>query len=312
MAMAATWACQIEQDISAMRSSDAEDAQTVSELRSSLRAKLAIAHCCCVVCFGSACFQGTSDHPSTTGAMDGEAAAFLVLHQVQAYLNTFNGGTDQLRGRLATITDQCNHVMAYQVHPLNATIMEDHSLLNDAVRSVFAALPQRVAWEATGDFGCYQAEAEGQVYSINILTGLVLCNGLAPGRLPPAIVAHALYIRLFGSVMFEVEQMQGEQEGIFRTAQSHGGFTYTFHLQGKRLFVDECPVHAEGAMQHKLELLQRTLLCNGIQKFHSTARLPLSACLDCAHPYSFDAAVIIRGSFTAAWSALLHGNSHSQ
>ena len=86
----------------------------------------------------------------------------------------------------------------------------------------------------------------------------MLCNGLAPGHLPHAIVHHAEYRRVFGGVTFEAVQLKGEQRGMFRTVRSHGGYIYTLHLREQSLFVWECPMDSssgEAQVDRALELL---------------------------------------------------------
>eukprot|EP00892_Ulva_mutabilis_P000058 jgi/Ulvmu1/10052/UM059_0102.1 len=254
MAMAAGWATQIKAEITALRASG--DARGKSAQHSAAQTKCAIAHCCAVICFGSASFDEGAAEPGTPATMDSTDAAFLVLHRAQAYLHTFSNGPEHLKGRLALVADQCDLVMAQQSHRLNSAIAADPALLSSAVRSVFADLPQGTAWHAiAGHPGCHTAEAQGQVYSINVVTGCVLCNGVAPGHLPAVIVQHAAYKQLFQSLTFEVSQLQQQQQTMFRTRWSHAGYIFAFQLKGEDLHVAECPVDAAtGEVQHELEL----------------------------------------------------------
>eukprot|EP00892_Ulva_mutabilis_P000031 jgi/Ulvmu1/10028/UM059_0077.1 len=260
MAVAGNWARQIQEEISDLHTAPPQDVKDVSLLHSRLQTKCAIAHCCAVLCFGCAPFvrglgtQGGAQMGQAT--MDLHDAAALLFHRVQAYLHAFHDSSNALQGRLTVLTKQCAHVMTHQVHSLNSAVVEDHSLLDRAVRSVFADLPQHVVWQKSeGHLGCYVAHAHGQVYSINMLTGCVLCNGLAPGHLPAPIVEHADYQRIFGNAKFEVTQLKGEQQGKFRTVQQHGGHIYTFMLRDSSLLVQECPCDADsGEMQLDLEL----------------------------------------------------------
>lgn len=251
MAVAAGWASQIEAEITLLRTSRGG----TENQSSSLQAKCAIAHCCAVLCFGCASFEDATAE-GKPGLMGSQDAAFLVLHRAQAYLHTFNDGSAELCGRLTAVTSQCDEVMAHQIHRLNAAVQADPGLLSSAARSVFADLPQNTAWHAIdGQPACHMAQAQGQAYSINVVSGCVLCNGVAPGRLPATIVQHATYRQLFGDTTFEVSQLQQQQSGVFRTRWSHAGFFYTFQLQGTRLYVAECPVDDDtGEMQHELEL----------------------------------------------------------
>lgn len=256
MDVAANWATGIEEEIKALNTFTPGGMKDTASLLSSLQTKSAIAHCCVVLCFGHGPFGEGPGLPATEAAMDGFDAEMLLLHRVQAYLHTFNDSSDALQGRLAVLTKQCGLVMSHQMQALDAAVTDDGTLLSSAVRSVFADLPQHVAWQhSPGHLGCYVAHAQGQAYSINLLTGCVLCNGLAPGHLPAPIVEHPVYGRVFGSTTFEVAQLKGTQQGMFRTVQQHGGHIYTFMLRDGELYVTECPVDASaGEMQHDLEL----------------------------------------------------------
>lgn len=255
MTVAAGWATQLEKEIEKLGKPQSGDSADTSQLRANLQTRTAIAHCCAIICLGYMC---ASSHSSSTPVpgMSKDDAAFLCLHRVQAYQKMYIDCSNAMVSRLSILTDQCSQVLASEFRALHAAVQADASLLECAVRSVFADLPQGVSWQVIEKHpGCYIAHSDSQVYAINVINGCVLCNGLAPGHLPPAIVQHAEYFRLFGNATFEVAQLQGKQLGMFRTVQSHGGFMYTFHLQGGQLYVAECPVDPDtGAMIDDLEL----------------------------------------------------------
>lgn len=245
IAMAASWACQIKEEMDALNTAPPSDS-AAAQLRSSLKVKCAIAHCCAVLCFGGASLETT----------DSTDASSLLLHLVHARLHTISSGKGMLAAALHVLTDQCSWVMARQVEALDAAAGRDSGVLDSAVRSVFGGLHGPLTWQrSSSSLGCYLTVRQGQVYSINLLTGAVLCNGLAPGHLPATILLHDTYQRLFGSASFEVCQLAGAQHGAHRTAQPHGGRFYTFRIQGKELCVSECPTDPEtGEMQVELEL----------------------------------------------------------
>ena len=151
-------------------------------------------------------------------------------------------GLKTLPRRLQVLTRQCSHIMVTQVRALESAVKADTTLLTPAVRSVFADFPDRANWvPSRRHVGRYVAHVPGQVYSVNLLSGCVLCNGITPGHLPQKFVQHAVFCRVFGHATFEVAQLRGEQQGMFRTVQSHGGCVYTFHIKGNELVVAECP-----------------------------------------------------------------------
>lgn len=75
------------------------------------------------------------------------------------------------------------------------------------------------SFEAVGD--------DGSLYSINILDGTVLLDGLPPSCLPNEVLEHPLYKRTFGSVNFEVVRMAS---GTLQTIKPVGGRYYDFCL----------------------------------------------------------------------------------
>ena len=84
------------------------------------------------------------------------------------------------------------------------------TMMTSALRSVLPRCPTVLDWrpwkpennsctqcfEARGDDGCF--------YSINLISGEVLIDGLPPSRLPQSILTHPLYARTFGDSNFEV------------------------------------------------------------------------------------------------------------
>eukprot|EP00004_Rigifila_ramosa_P012322 TRINITY_DN2661_c0_g1_i9.p1 TRINITY_DN2661_c0_g1~~TRINITY_DN2661_c0_g1_i9.p1 ORF type:complete len:2974 (-),score=547.90 TRINITY_DN2661_c0_g1_i9:92-7951(-) len=68
--------------------------------------------------------------------------------------------------------------------------------------------------------------SDGHVYHINVLTGLLLVNGLPPGVLPDPVLNHKLYRRIFGTRNFSVSVIPGG----FETLKSIDGCHYRFFL----------------------------------------------------------------------------------
>lgn len=249
--MTASWADhfkQAHQDPGRMASKDVIYQQGL------LQTKAAIAHCCGVLCLSWASPGGSEN--ASAAALSTKDAAALCLHRTQAYLRTFQDGSNKLQARLSTLTDQASQVLSSLIHALDmAAQLHAPEVLTPAVKTVFSSLPFDVQWQASDYVGCYTAMAQGQVYSINLLTGCVLCNGMAPGHLPHDIVQHPAYVEVFGEDVLEVEHLVGEQQGMCRTLQSYGGHKYTFHLQGEDLHVAEFPVEPKsGEPQLELEL----------------------------------------------------------
>ena len=83
-------------------------------------------------------------------------------------------------------------------------------MMTDALQSVYQRCPTGLNWKRWNpDDGsstqCVQAKGkDGHFYSINLITGEVLIDGLPPSRLPGSILNHPLYKRTFGDRNFEI------------------------------------------------------------------------------------------------------------
>ena len=133
-----------------------------------------------------------------------------------------------------------------------------HSALTEAARSVLERMPttpltwDQLSVEAAGmavpasapyHSCCWEAKHEGNLYSLNLLTGEVLFNGAPPGRLPHDIVADPLYQRTFGDRNFEVVPCKDGRS--LRTARAIKDAFYEFtpasSCSSKQLRVVELP-----------------------------------------------------------------------
>lgn len=104
---------------------------------------------------------------------------------------------------------------------------------------------------------CYEAvrvDGDGTQchYSINLMQGIVLLNGLPPSRLPQRILKHPLYIRSFGERTFEVCTMTAATDcssGKLKTTSTVKGSFYTFELlfESEQLVVHERTASSAGA-----------------------------------------------------------------
>ena len=76
------------------------------------------------------------------------------------------------------------------------------------------------------DTACYTATCpKGHRYSINLLTGVVLVDGLPSRQLPESIQQHRLFRGTFGNINLELHQLQ---DGTLRTAKPYSGRLYEF------------------------------------------------------------------------------------
>jgi hypothetical protein len=84
------------------------------------------------------------------------------------------------------------------------------TMMTSVLRSVIPRCPAVLDWlpwksENNSCTQCFEARCDdGWFYSINVISGEVLINGLPPSRLPQSVVAHPLYMRTFGDINFEV------------------------------------------------------------------------------------------------------------
>ncbi len=72
-------------------------------------------------------------------------------------------------------------------------------VLTAAVASVLQRTPEQLLWgrlarQDRAALASFQAEGQdGRLYSINVLDGTVLLDGLPPNRLPKEIVSHRMF-----------------------------------------------------------------------------------------------------------------------
>jgi hypothetical protein len=108
-----------------------------------------------------------------------------------------------------------------------------NALLTAAVSGVLQRAPPQLQWQQVTDnssssnMASFQAVgSDGHLYSINILDGTVLLDGVPPGRLPSDVLQHPLYRRTFGSCNFEVVVTQA---GVRQTLRPINGRFYDFY-----------------------------------------------------------------------------------
>jgi hypothetical protein len=126
--------------------------------------------------------------------------------------------------------------------------------LTGAIRKVIESCPPSLPgfWQAINGF-CYHASLQGNVsYSINILDGCVLLNGLPLGLLPSTILTHTLYRRTFGQNNFKV----GLMGSMLRTNSQIKGNFYEFSMAANErdLVIKELVIH-DGVVQSSLLLI---------------------------------------------------------
>lgn len=128
--------------------------------------------------------------------------------------------------------DRWRHTMHRARSILLCEVMfSENSCLNLAVERRWPAFQPTSRWRIT-ESTCYWCEATSGKLKVhlNILTGMLLVDGLPLSRLPPGYEEHHDYERLFGSLVLEV--MPSSLPGMrFSTTKSFRGYVVHFGMQ---------------------------------------------------------------------------------
>ena len=182
------------------------------------------------------------------------AAVLMCKFMVQLQNRIIFEGSDgdaELRGSYAL----CTHLMSLQLKNICAVVSDKD--LTGLVQLVFFSAPPILSWKQEDNSACFLAEANGHVYAINILTGLVLFDGNPSRKLPLDILNNDLYIRIFSDCNFEVFT---SSSGWIETARPIKGHLYRFLLDANQnLFVEEVDV-ARGVTLRLLDISQISLV----------------------------------------------------
>ena len=134
--------------------------------------------------------------------------------------------------------------------------------LTAAVRLVLQSAPNSLDWKPSTlkafegkRTACFEALGDdGHLYSINVLSGVVLTDGSPPNTLPLEIVTHPLYVRVFGDRNFNV--IPTEDEGVLQTACAVDSvYLYEFRMTADGWLVIHEICKREGKPDDVLELL---------------------------------------------------------
>ena len=143
--------------------------------------------------------------------------------------------------QLKMMVNVCYEMMAERIVKLLKVVQANGNyMLCDALREVYCEMPKSVLWKNIpgGSFksACFEAvSASGELYSINLLSGLVLINGAPLSSLPSEIIHHPLYERIFGDRNFKTCL----ENGVMKTAMPIEGRVYSFLLDEDDLIVIE-------------------------------------------------------------------------
>ncbi|KAI8839963.1 hypothetical protein BJ741DRAFT_647146 [Chytriomyces cf. hyalinus JEL632] len=96
-------------------------------------------------------------------------------------------------------------------------------------------IPQTAVWTSSKSNCCFDSTVGDHLFSINVITGCVLVDGLPPGRLPASILYHELYKTHFGNRDFQIQPFGSS----FMTVDPLNGYFYKFALNESKLIVLE-------------------------------------------------------------------------
>jgi hypothetical protein len=158
-----------------------------------------------------------------------------------------------------TLDEPIAQVSSKLTEILNA-VNQDMNSLTEVISLVLDNVPPDLQWspvaiQAVCDTACFEAAAD-QLYSINVLNGTVLVDGVPPGFLPAFIVDDPQYRRIFGTRNFEVVVMGSRH---FRSARLFDGrLTFEFLADSDQtLHIFEHDKGTAKTPPQKLQLLVR-------------------------------------------------------
>lgn len=160
----------------------------------------------------------------------GDAAIVVKLMVQIQHRHVFLDKIDvMIAARLSALHHRCVNVMARHGPSLAWLASLHHQeVLRDAAASVLERIPPVLKWDILGATGSFESVGpDGHLYSMNLLDGTVLLDGVPPGRLPKGVFAHPTYRRCFGERNFEVALTAS---GVLETLKPVKGRFYNFLL----------------------------------------------------------------------------------
>ena len=141
---------------------------------------------------------------------------------------------------LRSLRLSCQEVMLSRIDELVREALSDHgAVLTELMQLVVPRELPRLQWgrlDVEGATACFEAVCGADLFSINLLTGLLLVNGVPPGRLPTDILEHPLYRRVFADCNPETCVLS---DGTLQTVRPIHGCVYSFQLREAQLVVHE-------------------------------------------------------------------------
>ena len=154
--------------------------------------------------------------------------------------------------KVRALTVVTRNIISRRLHIILRTLDEHPEYIISSCKLILEQTPLDLVWHRYGppDTQCYEAVSSTRdLFSVNVLTGVVLFNRLPPCRLPSSVTSNQMYVRSFGYHNFEVVT---NVHHIMRTARSIKGFYYEFYV------TDRLVVREIDSAGHVLELLDGT------------------------------------------------------
>ena len=201
---------------------------------STLRIKMAIFYNLAILCFSRG---------DITDDDLGKLVRFIFQAENKTKLTSHNEENKIWTDQLAIVKTMRHQFMACRINEVVAKLQKPELTLclTKAVQSLIANVPLNLKWYLiqyeSGDLcSCFEASCEtGDSFHVNVMNGIVLCNGLPPSHLPNSILKHPLYERTFGNENFETRSI-GKH---LQTVTEIDGCLYSFSLNNNSLTVTE-------------------------------------------------------------------------
>ena len=202
------------------------------------------------------CMYGIVCHEA--GALSDEDVGSLSALVVLADYNRLFEDPTPLDGQVRMLTVVTQSIVVRRLPELLVKLDEDSRPLTAALKLVLEATPNHLPWTRVNvgrdTTACYEAVDGPNLFSVNVLTGTVLFNGLPPRRLPATILQMPLYVRTFSDRNFEVVM---NASGVLQTTRAINHRVYSFFVNAAgALVVREREDREDGSIV--LELLDGT------------------------------------------------------
>ena len=141
---------------------------------------------------------------------------------------------------VSALESRCLEITCSLIHRIVDCVERRKDFITEQVNEVISGSPRHLRWNRMSypdnrTTACYEASFEDCVFTVNLVTGILLVNGLPPASLPIEVVDNDLYRRVFGRRNFEVVP----KAGAWETSRLVFGRKYQFFKNQKQLHVLE-------------------------------------------------------------------------